>query len=86
MEKTAGLSCEINGGAVVNKASADEVQCEIALPGSLEAPVLEGEKVGSVIYKIGGDAKSFDVVSTDEIEKTSFGLVFGRIFHSLIAL
>lgn len=86
MEKTAGLSCEINGGAVVNKASADEVQCEIALPGSLEAPVLEGEKVGSVIYKTGGDTKSFDVVSTDEIEQTSFGRVFGRLFHSLIAL
>lgn len=86
MEKTAKLNCEINEGAVVNRASADEVQYEISLPDSLEAPVLEGEKVGSVIYKIGGDTKSFDVVSTGEIEQTSFGLVFGRLFHSLLAL
>lgn len=86
MKKTAKLSCEINGGAVVSKASADEVQYEISLPESLEAPVLDGEKVGSVIYKIGGDTKSFDVVSTDEIEQTSFGRVFGRLFHSLLAL
>ena len=86
MEKSVKLSCEINEGAVVNRASADEVQYEISLPDSLEAPVLEGEKAGSVIYKIGGDTKSFDVVSADEVEKTSFGLVFGRLFHSLLAL
>ena len=86
MKKTAKLNCEINGGVVVNRASADEVQYDIALPDSLEAPVLEGEKAGSVIYKIGGDTKSFDVVSTEEVEKTSFGLVFGRLFHSLLAL
>ena len=86
MEKSVKLSCEINEGAVVNRASANEVQYEISLPDSLEAPVLEGEKAGSVIYKIGGDTKSFDVVSADEVEKTSFGLVFGRLFHSLLAL
>ena len=86
MEKRAEISCEINGGAVVNKASADEAQYEVSLPDSLEAPVLSGEKVGSVIVKIGGDTKSFDVISQTEIAQSSFGLVFKKLFDSLISI
>lgn len=86
MEKRAELSCEINGGAVVNKASADEAQYEVSLPDSLEAPVISGEKVGSVIVKIGGDTKSFDVISQTEIAQSSFGLVFKKLFDSLISI
>lgn len=86
MEQTADLGCEVNANAVMNKASADEVQYEISLPESLTAPVVEGEKVGSVIYKIGSDTKSFDILSQSEIPAASYGLVWGRLFNSLLAL
>ena len=86
MEKTAPIACEIHANAVVNKASDDEAHAEISLPESLQAPLEEGEKVGSVVYKIGGDAKSFDIFSVNEIPAASFPLVFQKVFNSLLSL
>ena len=86
MEKTAPLHCDINACAVVNKASDDEAHYDISLPESLQAPVEEGEKVGSVVCKIGGDTKSFDILSEKEVPQASFGLVFSRLFDSLVSV
>ena len=86
MEKTAPLHCDINACAVVNKASDDEAHYDISLPESLQAPVEEGEKVGSVVCKIGGDTKSFDILSEKEVPQASFGLVFARLFDSLVSV
>ena len=86
MEKTAAIDCVIQANAVVSKASDDEAQAEISLPESLRAPLEQGEKVGSVVYKIAGDTRSFDVFSKDEIPAASFPLVFGRVFNSLMQL
>lgn len=86
MEKNARLSCKINGVAVLNKASADEPQPEISLPESLTAPVEEGEKVGSVIYRIGNDTQSFDILTSAAVPKASFGPVFGELLSSFLSL
>lgn len=86
MEKNARLSCKINGFAVLNKASADEPQPEISLPESLTAPVEEGEKVGSVIYRIGNDTQSFDILTSAAVPKASFGPVFGELLSSFLSL
>ncbi len=86
MESKAKLVCDINAKMVLNKASADEPQAEINLPEALDAPVLEGEKVGSVVYRIGNDSKSFDVISASEIEEISFGSVFGELINSFIKI
>ena len=86
MEKTAALRCEINAGVVVNKASDDEAHSTVSLPESLQAPVEEGEKVGSVIWKIGDDTLSFDILCEREIPQATFAPVFVRLFDSLIKL
>lgn len=86
MEPKAKLVCDINSKMVMNKASADEPQAEIVLPDALDAPVIEGEKVGTVVYRIGGDSKSFDVISASEIAGISFGAVFGNLVDSFIKL
>ena len=86
MEPKAKLFCDINSKMVLNKASADEPQAEIVLPDALDAPVIEGEKVGSVVYRIGNDSKSFDVISASEIEEISFGSVFGELINSFIKI
>lgn len=86
MEQSAALKCDVNGNLVVNKASADEPDISVSVPEELDAPVLEGEKVGAVTYTIGGDSKTFDVISGTEIAETSFGRVFGRLFDSLVKM
>ena len=82
MAKTAPLRCEINAKAVVNKASDDEAHYEISLPESLQAPVEEGEKVGSVVCAVGGDTKSFDIIAPQEVPQASFGLVMAALLSS----
>ena len=86
MEKTAALDCHINAAAVVEKASPDEVQVQLELPEKLQAPVAEGERVGSVVYRAGGDTKRFDVVSQSEVASASFGLILERLFNSFLSL
>ena len=80
------ISCTVNSSMLTDKSSADEPDCAVDLPESVEAPVEEGEVVGSLTYSLGGEQKRFDVVADKAVEKTSFGLIFGRLFHSLIAL
>lgn len=86
MAKNAALRCEITSDAVVNKASADEAQAEIELPESLDAPVLKGEKVGVVVYRVGGGTYEFPVISDDEIAKANYPLVLRTLYFSLLAL
>ena len=86
MEQTASLSCEIRSKAIVNRASPDEVQTSIEIPESLKAPVAEGEKAGSIVFRTGGDTKRFDIISKDEVPEMTFGRVFGRVLNSILEL
>ena len=86
MEQTTSLSCEIRSKAIVNRASPDEVQTSIEIPESLKAPVAEGEKAGSIVFRTGGDTKRFDIISKDEVPEMTFGRVFGRVLNSILEL
>ena len=86
MQKEAPISCDITANAVVNKASDDEAHYEISLPEALQAPVEEGEKVGTVLCKIGADEQSFDVLSKEEIPQATFGKVFGFVMDAMLKM
>ncbi len=84
MEKQVGIGCEVTANAVLNKASSDEPQPEIELPDSLEAPVLEGEKVGEVVYRVGSDELRFPVTAERDVSRLSYRLVFIRLWEALL--
>lgn len=86
MSDSVGLSCDVNSSFVIDKASADEVQCDIDLPESVDAPVEKNQKVGKLVYKVGDEEKSFDINAVESVDKTSFGLIFAELFNSLITL
>ncbi len=86
MQKEAPISCDITANAVVNKASDDEAHYEISLPEALQAPVEEGEKVGTVLCKIGADEQSFNVLSKEEIPQATFGKVFGFVMDAMLKM
>ena len=82
MGKEVPIGCEIHSNAVIGKASADEPQATVELPDELTAPVLDGEKVGVVVYRIGDDEQQFPVVARQEIPKATYRLVLGKVFES----
>ena len=86
MEKELPLSCEINAHAVVEKASADEAKAEIKLREEAEAPIEMGEKLGSVEYSVGGESLSFPITAAKGVEKTSFPLILGSLWDSMVRL
>lgn len=86
MEKTAPLSCDLNASIVVSKASDDEAHYEISLPETLSAPVENGEKVGSVVCKIGGETKSFDILSAAEVAQATFMPVLKSVWQAMLTL
>ncbi len=86
MTDSVPISCTVNSSMLTDKSSADEPVCSADLPESVEAPIEEGQVIGSLTYTLGNEQKRFDVTADEAVAKTSFGLIFGRLFHSLIAL
>ena len=86
MTDSVPISCTVDSHMLMDRSSADEPSCAVDLPESVEAPIEEGEVIGSVTYTLGDEQKRFDVIAGGAAEKTSFGLIFAELFHSLIAL
>ena len=84
MADSVALSCEIDDSVVVEKASADEPEFTINLPESMDAPVEEHERLGEVVCKIGETERSYDIISAETVEKTSFGKAFGYLMAAMV--
>ena len=86
MESYVGISCDIQGSIVTEKASADEAQCEVDLPEAADAPVEEGEVVGKITYTLGDEKQTYEILAENAVEPTSFGRIFAYLFNSITAL
>jgi len=61
------------GSVVVPKAKKSQVQAEIDLPKKVAAPIKQGDKIGSVSYKLGDETlDTIDLVSTEDVERMNF--------------
>lgn len=87
MEQSVNIKCNVNDNVVLDKENNEKITTEIKLPESIKAPVKENQKLGTLIYKSGNkQIKQFDILSSEQIEQTTFGRVFKYLFNSLIAL
>ena len=86
MDSSVGISCDIRGSIVTEKASADEAECEVSLPEAAEAPVEEGEVVGKITYTLGDETQTYEIIAENAVDKTSFGRIFAYLFNSITAL
>ncbi|MBQ1717036.1 MAG: D-alanyl-D-alanine carboxypeptidase, partial [Ruminococcus sp.] len=86
MDSSVGISCDIQGSIVTEKASADEAQCEVDLPEAADAPVEEGEVVGKITYTFGDEKQTYEILAENAVEPTSFGRIFAYLFNSITAL
>lgn len=70
---------------LVEKGKEANVQKEIILPSSINAPVSKGDKVGEVIAILDGDEVGrVDIISKEDIEKASIIDILGRMFNKMM--
>ena len=87
MQGNIGIGCDVNASIVLDKNSSSKIVSKIDLPESIEAPVVSGQKLGTVTYSLDGNAvKSFEITALQDAEKISFASVFSVLFNSIISL
>lgn len=87
MQGNIGISCDVNASIVLDKNSSSKIVSKIDLPESIEAPVVSGQKLGTVTYSLDGNAvKSFEITALQDAEKISFASVFSVLLNSIISL
>lgn len=87
MQGNIGIGCDVNASIVLDKNSSSKIVSKIDLPESIEAPVVSGQKLGSVTYSLDGNAvKSFEITALQDAEKISFASVFSVLLNSIISL
>lgn len=87
MQGNIGIGCEVNASIVLDKNSSSKIVSKIDLPESIEAPVVSGQKLGTVTYSLDGNAvKSFEITALQDAEKISFASVFSVLLNSIISL
>lgn len=87
MQGNIGIGCDVNASIVLDKNSSSKIVSKIDLPESIEAPVVSGQKLGTVTYSLDGIAvKSFEITALQDAEKISFASVFSVLLNSIISL
>ena len=81
------LNCEKERQVLVEKGTDKEIEVISDIPEELEAPVSEGEKVGTVTFvSDGATVDEFDVFTAAESKKMSFGEIYKVLMRQLISL
>ena len=87
MSKTAELVCDGESSMVVSKGGSENIEQSVSLQEFVEAPVKKGQKVGTLNFSLSGEnVASFDIVTTQSVEKITFKAVFFELFCALSAL
>ena len=87
MQGNIGIGCDVNASIVLDKNSSSKIVSKIDLPESIEAPVVSGQKLGTVTYSLDGNAvNSFEITALQDAEKISFASVFSVLLNSIISL
>lgn len=87
MQSNVGIGCDVNASIVLDKSSGSNIVSKIDLPESVEAPVVNGQRLGTVTYSLDGKAvKSFEITALQDAEKISFPSVFAVLLSSIISL
>ncbi|MDO4566145.1 MAG: D-alanyl-D-alanine carboxypeptidase family protein [Oscillospiraceae bacterium] len=82
--ESCALSCELPTSVVVEKGLASAVSYEISLAESLEAPVVEGQQVGTIsVFAEGLKLGEYPVTAVEEVGEMTFAKGFKKLFDAL---
>ncbi len=87
MKGEVAIKGDVSSKVVIDKGSNAEIKTQINLPESIDAPITQNQRVGTLKYSIDGkEVYSCDITATEEIAESTFGQVFAMLFNSLISL
>lgn len=87
LQNTAKIKCDDVSYITMPKGGGDQLKQTLDIPVSIEAPVSEGDRIGSLTFSMGGEEiASFDVVADETVEKKSFGTLMKIVWDSLIKM
>lgn len=87
MKKTVKIECSDASSMVVAKGSSKDIEQSAKISEFVEAPVKKGQKVGTLSFMLDNkEIESFDVLTTESVEKMSFSAVMSELIYALIAL
>ena len=80
--------CSLGVGSfsvVLSKGQGAHVKYEIVLPDELVAPIMQGDKVGDVIFTLDGrEIGRCDIVAAENVEKISFSEILWRVMKKFL--
>jgi len=82
------ITTDSDGAAVlIPKNAENKIELEIDINSSVMAPVVVGQEVGTITYKIGEQTVAEQkIVTAEEIDKIDFRFVFFGLFRNLVGL
>ena len=87
MESAVSLKCDVSKNIVIDKSSKAEIKTEINIPESVDAPIKENQKIGTLTFTVNGESVEVcEITSINAVDEATFGSVFGYLFNSLISL
>lgn len=86
VEKTVGAYADLSGKVLTQKGKGKEIKTVVELPESLEAPVEEGQPIGTIKLMLDGETiGQYDICSDRASEKVTFSAALGELLRGLIA-
>ena len=87
MQGSARIKCGDTGYITVPKGGGEGLRQRLDIPESIEAPVAEGERIGSLSFSLNGEEiASYDVVTDEAVEKKSFAALLKLLWDSFVRL
>lgn len=87
MNQKVGLNCEVSENIILDKSNPAEITTKINLPESIEAPVEQGQKIGTLVYCAAEEViVSCEITATESVEKATFFSVLAATINSLLLL
>lgn len=81
------ISPQVEGQFIIPKGKEREISCEVNIAEEIEAPISIGKKVGSIIYKLGGETLAeYDIVTAWNVEEIGFSLILKTLWAGFLAL
>ena len=66
----------------VEKGSESKIEEQIDLPEKLAAPIVKGEKIGTITYLLNGEELgTSDILADETVDKIGFSTLFPRLFQ-----
>lgn len=87
MQPLVPAKAELGESVLIPKGKENEIQSEIELAESVEAPVEEGQALGKIVYKLDGETLAeYPILSAAPVEKLSFFGAFRLLLDQLFTL